>query len=109
MKPYMPEPPAPAPPSPFEWGNTERVRQLLGAAFDLRLETGTTVFRTPNGLDAWELFVKGYGPTKTLAASLDAERRERLKRDFIVYHEDFKGELGVAMPREYLVTIGVRK
>jgi hypothetical protein len=44
-----------------------------------------------------------------LAASLDSERRESLKRDFIAFHDSFKTELGVAMPRDYLVTIGVRK
>jgi hypothetical protein len=55
------------------------------------------------------LFVAGYGPTKSLAASLDPERRESLKRDFIAYHDSFKGELGVAMPRDYLVMIGIRK
>jgi len=53
--------------------------------------------------------VAGYGPTKSLAATLDPERRESLKRDFIAYHENFKTELGVAMPRDYLVTIGIRK
>jgi len=109
MKPYMPEPPASPPPSSFEWGSKDYVRQLLGTAFDLRFETGTTVLRVSDGLAAWELFVRGYGPTKTLAASLDPERRERLKRDFIVYHEGFQNELGVAMPRDYLLTIGVRK
>jgi SAM-dependent methyltransferase len=109
MRPYMPEPPSPPPPSPFAWGSQERVRQLLGAAFDLRFETGTTVMRAPDGRTVWELFVTGYGPTKALAASLDPDRRDGLKRDFIDFHEGFKSELGVAMPRDYLVTIGVRK
>jgi hypothetical protein len=36
-------------------------------------------------------------------------RREDLKHDVIAYHEGFRSELGVAMPREYLVTIGIRK
>ena len=84
------------------------MRQLLGSAFDLRFETGTTVLRKPNGLAVWDLLVSGYGPTKSLAATLEPERRESLKRDFIDYHDSFKTELGVAMPREYLVTIGVR-
>jgi hypothetical protein len=53
--------------------------------------------------------VAGYGPTKSLAANLELERRESLKRDFIAYHDGFKTELGVAMPRDYLVTIGIRK
>lgn len=109
MKPYMPAPAAPPPPSPFEWGSRERVQQLLGAAFDLHFETGTTVLREPSGLAVWELFVKGYGPTKVLAAALDPERREGFKRDFIAYHDSFRSELGVAMPRDYLVTIGTRK
>ena len=109
MKPYMPTPAAPPPPSPFEWGSKERVQQLLGSAFDLRFETGTTVLREPSGLAVWELFVRSYGPTKTLAAALDPERRESLKRDLIAYHEGFKSELGVAMSRDYLVTIGVRR
>jgi len=109
MKPYMPAPAATPPPSPFEWGNKERVQQLLGSAFDLRFETGTTVLHEPNGLAVWQLFVEAYGPTKALAAALDPERRESLKRDFTAYHDGFKSELGVAMPRDYLVTIGVRK
>lgn len=106
---YMPEPPAPAPPSPFEWGRKERVQELLGTAFDLRFEAGTTVLRMPSGNAVWELFVTGYGPTKTLAANLDAAKRESLRRDFEAYHDGFRNELGVAMARDYLVTIGVRK
>ncbi len=109
MRPYMPETPPPAPPSPFEWGRRDRVRELLGSSFDLRFETGTTVLRAPSGEAVWDLFVTGYGPTRALAASLDPERREGLKRDFIAYHDGFRTELGVAMPREYLLTIGVRK
>jgi hypothetical protein len=34
----------------------------------------------------WELFVAGYGPTKSLADSLGPERRESLKRDVVAYH-----------------------
>ncbi len=109
MKPYMAAPPSPPPPSPFEWGNRERVKQLLGAAFDLGFETGTTVLREPSGLAVWDMFVAGYGPTKSLAANLDPERREKLKQDFVGYHDGFTTDLGVAMPRDYLVTIGVRK
>lgn len=109
MKPYMPPPPAPPPPSPFEWGNRDRVRELLGSAFDLRFETGATVLRAPSGEAVYDLFVTAYGPTKTLAAGLDPERRESLKRDFSSYHDGFRTDLGVAMSRDYLVTIGIRK
>ncbi len=109
MRPYMPPPPANPPPSPFEWGKLERVRELLGDAFDLKFETGVTTLRLPSGKAAWKLFVEGYGPTKTVAAACEPERRKELERDFIAYHETFAGDLGVAMPRQYLVTIGVRR
>ena len=109
MRPYMPPPPSPPPPSPFEWGRRERVQEFLGSAFDLKFETGTTVLREPDGESVWRLFSTGYGPTKTIAGKLDPERREQFHRDFVAYHEGFRGELGVAMPREYLVTIGIRR
>ena len=108
MQLYMPAPAVPLP-SPFEWGSRERVQQLLGSAFDLRFETGTTVLREPSGLAVWELLLAGYGPIKALAATLAPGRIESLKRDVIAYLDRFKSELGVAMPRDYLVTIGTRK
>jgi SAM-dependent methyltransferase len=109
MKPYMAAPTGTPPPSPFAWGSTARVHELLGGAFDLRFETGVSTLREPSGEAVWELFVESYGPTKMLAGSLDAARRKDLQRDFAAFHDGFRTELGVAMPREYLVTIGVRK
>jgi len=108
MRPYM-TPPADPPPSPFAWGRRERVRELLGEAFDLKFETGVTTLRRPSGKAVWDLFVAGYGPTKSLAASLDAERRRQLQADFAAFHDAHRNEIGVAMPREYLVTIGIRR
>jgi SAM-dependent methyltransferase len=109
MKPYMAPPPNPAPPSPFEWGKPERVRELLGSAFDLRCERGTSYYREPSGEAAWNTFVTGYGPTKSLAASLDDRRRAELRRDFVAFHDNFRTELGICVPREYLLTVGVRR
>ena len=63
----------------------------------------------PNGKAVWDLFVEGYGPTRTTAAGCDPESRAGLERDFIAYMEKFMDEVGVAMPREYLVTIGRRR
>ena len=109
MRPYMPPQPSDSPPSPFEWGRPERIRELLGDTFELQFETGTTTLRMPDGASVWELFVNGYGPTKALAASCDADRRDQLRADFIALHERYLGDLGIAMPRDYLVTIGYRK
>jgi SAM-dependent methyltransferase len=72
LQPYLPAPAVPPPPSPFAWGNKERLQRLLGSAFERHFETGTTVLREQSGLAVWELLVEGYGPTKVLAAALDA-------------------------------------
>lgn len=109
MKPYLPPPPTPAPPSPFEWGRTERIRELLAVSFDLKIEKGVSYYREPSGEAAWNTFSNGYGPTKSLAASLDEGRRAELKRDFIAFHDGFPTELGICVPREYWLTIGVRR
>jgi SAM-dependent methyltransferase len=109
MKPYMPPPPSPAPPSPFEWGKTERITELLGRSFDLKFEKGISYYREPNGEAAWQTFSNGYGPTKTLAGNLDEARREELHRDFVAFHEGFKTDLGICVPREYWVTVGIRR
>src|SRR5579883_1893761 len=90
-------------------GSRERLRELFGAGFDLKFEEGTCIYYDRDGEAAWEAFVNGYGPTKFLAASLGEERRAALKRDFIAFHEQFRTELGIAVPRAYLLAIGVRR
>ena len=64
MRPYMPPPPSNPPPSPFEWGKPERLGELLGGEFDLKLEKGVTILRMPSGKAVWDLFIEGYGPPK---------------------------------------------
>ena len=109
MKPYMAPPPDPAPPSPFEWGKPKRVRELLSKDFDLKFERGTSFYREPSGEAALQTFSMNYGPTKALANSLDKSRRADLRRDFVAFHEGFRTELGICVPREYLLTVGIRR
>lgn len=109
MRPFMPPPPSPPPPSPFEWGNRDRVRALLGGDFDLRFEQGVAIGFGRDGAAFWDVFVTGYGPTKALANSLDESRRRELQEAFIAFHEEYRTELGISVPREYLITLGKRK
>ena len=107
MRPYMPPLPSPAPPSPFEWGKRERIQEFLGENFDLKFEPGVSTLRMPSSERVWQVFNQGYGPTKSLHQAID--RKDDLKRDFMALHDRYSTELGVAMPREYLVTIGKRR
>ena len=108
MRGYMPPPPTPAPPSPFEWGRIERIGQLLGTTFDLRIEPSISYYREPSGEAAWETFSRGYGPTRSLVQGIGPERQSALARDFSAFHAKFNTELGVCIPRAYLLTVGIR-
>jgi SAM-dependent methyltransferase len=109
MKPYMPPPPDPAPPSPFAWGTRERIRELLADDFELGFEEGVTTHHERDGEAIWQTFVTGYGPTRMLAASLDEAKRENLGRDFAGLFDRFRTPLGVSAPRQYLLTLGRRR
>jgi SAM-dependent methyltransferase len=106
--PYRPPPPDPPPPSQFLWGLRERTQELLGETFDLKFEDGCSVLHAPSGEDIWALWAKSHGLTVKLLQNLGADRAEQLQADFISFHETFRAERGIAMPRNYLVTIGIR-
>ena len=106
MAPYQPAPP---PSSPFDWGKPDRVRELLGDAFELELETHVSTLRLPSGEAYWELFSTSYGPTKVLADSLGG-RREDLHRDWVAFFEEnYRADGEIAHTREYLFVYGTRR
>ena len=100
---YKPAEENPAP-SPFEWGKTGRVIELLGEHFDLEFEVGTSFFRPESGARAWATFSVGFGPVVTLLETLIAEKSEALKNDFISFHEDHRKDTGIVMRRPYVIT-----
>jgi hypothetical protein len=57
---------------------------------------------------AWETFATGYGPTRMLADTLEPSKREALRADFVAFHAGFPTALGICVPREYWLTVGVR-
>jgi SAM-dependent methyltransferase len=94
----------------FDWGRPDYVDALLGDAFVLTFFEGDSpqLAESPEAL--WNLFLRSFGPVKTLAASLDEERRGELHAAFVEFyaaHLDADGR--VSAPREYLVIIGNRR
>src|SRR5204863_1038948 len=77
MAPYQPAPVSGVG-SPFAWGDESHVEELLGEAFELRFEHHVSTYRVSSGEEYWQVFSSSYGPTKTLAESLDRDRREQL-------------------------------
>ena len=108
MKPFQP----PAPEGvgyPFDWGDEQYVRELLGEAFDLELEGGVSPLQLPSGEAYWELFSSSYGPTRTLAENLDDERREELRRSWVEFADSLSSNGGIEHRREYLLVLGTRR
>ena len=109
MKPFQPPPPEGAG-VPFQWGSEEYVQGLLGDSFDLQLERHVSHLRLPSGEDYWQLFSSSYGPTKTLAESLDDERREEFHQTWVDFFESNYGSNGeIDHDREWLVVYGTRR
>jgi hypothetical protein len=56
----------------------------------------------------WDAYVNGFGPVLATAASLDADRREEMRRAFNAWTDQFRTGLGITIPIDYLVTVGHR-
>jgi len=106
---FSPPPPNPPPPSRFAWGTEARLEELLGAEFDLKVEEASTVLREPDGESVWQLWLDTHGPTVTRVNKLDADTATAFRNAFVAFHEQYRTELGISMPREYLVAVGTRR
>ncbi len=104
---YMP---GPAPKSsPFTWGDKAYMQQLFGDALDLVFEDGTCYYHDTDGDAAWRAFERGYGPVVTLLEKLDAEAAAGLARDFAAMHENYRTDLGIRVPRDYVIALGRKR
>lgn len=104
---YMPAP-TKATPSPFEWGDTNRLVDLLGEDFNLGFEEGISFYRESNGAAAWQAFSTGFGPVVTLLGMLNDEEAARFRADFEVFHERHRTGAGILVERPYVITVGRR-
>jgi SAM-dependent methyltransferase len=109
MRPYQPTPPDGVG-FPFDWGDEQHVRDLLGESFDLELERDISPFRVPNGQAYWLLFSSSYGPTRTLSETLDDEQRAELERTWIEFADtELASDGGIEHRREWVLVHGTRR
>ena len=109
MKPFQAAPPPEGVGNAFAWGDEDHVRELLGNDFDLELEVLDTEHRASSGEEVWEIFSTSYGPTKTLAESLDEDRREELHRSWVDLYERSRVGDEIVHHRHYLRVLGTRR
>jgi SAM-dependent methyltransferase len=108
MSPFQPAPP-PGVGSPFDWGREERVRELLGDAFDLEFVERDCPQPGESGEAVWQDFLDTYGPSRTLSDSLEPERRAELARAMTDFFEQYRRDGGIHQPRAYYVVLGTRR
>ena len=106
---FSPPPPDPPPPSPYAWGNEARMKELLGARFQLQFEHGCTMLRAPDRESVWRLWNETHGLTVTRLKALDSNAQDDFRGAFIEFHERYRTNIGIAMPRDYIVAIGTRR
>lgn len=96
-------------PSPFNWGSTARLVELLEEEFDLGFEQATSYYRAGSGTEAWETFSTGFGPVVSLLGQLPEEQVCQFRADFESFHESYRTGAGILVPRPYVITIGHRR
>ena len=96
------------PPSPFAWASQDRLEELLGQWFELRVERAVSYYRVENAEIAWNDFSVAYGPLKTLLKKLDSPKQRELRDEFVRFHEQHQTSLGILVPRDYVIVRGHR-
>ena len=100
---------APPPPaSPFNWGRSTWLREVVGERFEIDLKEQVTTFYAPDVATVWKEYVNGFGPVAATYAALSQDRREAFRAAFEDLHQPFATKLGLVIPRLALVVRGVR-
>ncbi|MEQ9813239.1 MAG: class I SAM-dependent methyltransferase [Azospirillaceae bacterium] len=99
----------PPPTDPLDWGDPARLAALLGDAFELSFEPGTSHAYHPSLEQIWDWYAAGFGPVRHLMARLDEAGLARLRADFDAYHRAYLTPHGLTVARDYLVVTGRRR
>ncbi|MES2684546.1 MAG: methyltransferase domain-containing protein [Pseudomonadota bacterium] len=102
--------PPPGVASPFNWGDADKVRSLLGSAFHtLEFTHGDCPQFGNSAEEIWELFSTRYGPTVRAIASLKGEALEAFRSELLAFLAGYRAADGkVRWGREYLITKAIK-
>jgi SAM-dependent methyltransferase len=96
---------------PVEWGDEDRVRELLGSQVrELRCERRTIDMCARSAMDIVEFNRTWFGPVRTAFGQLDEAGQKRLARDLASSFEDFNRATDgtLAAEAQYLEVVAVR-
>ena len=103
-------PPPTGVPTPFNWGQPEKVKELLGSAFsDVTFHRGDCPEFGASPEAVWDLWSTRYGPTIRALGMLESEKREAFAKEMLEFLKGYQAADGkVRWGREYLITRAVR-
>lgn len=103
-------PPPPGVPSPFNWGDPDQVRSLLGPAFsEVSFVRGDCPQFGESPEDIWALFSQRYGPTVRALSTLPAPAAAAFRDEMLAFLAGYRAADGkVRWGREYLITRALR-
>jgi len=107
MKPYMPLRQSGAA-FPVRSGARPSGARAHGERLRTAVREGHLVLSRADGEAAWNTFSTGYARPRHWPA-VSTRPAAELRRDFIAFHDGFPTELGINVPREYLLSVGVRR
>jgi ubiquinone/menaquinone biosynthesis C-methylase UbiE len=96
-------------PSPMAWGDESGVAELLGDHFELSFENGVSYGYFDSTEHLWHFYARTFGPVREIVESNDAATVEELSLRFKEEHEQFANDLGLIIPRPYLLTKAERR
>jgi hypothetical protein len=97
--------------SPLQWGDVDRVRELLGYGVrSLELAARELVWRFASPEHMLDYFRRWYGPTNAAFAALDDDVQTELARDLLCVCREHNraGEAAMAAPSAYVEVTAVR-
>lgn len=102
--------PPPGVASPFNWGDADKVKALLGPAFsDLSFTRGDCPQFGESPEDIWQLFSTRYGPTVRALSTLLVEGQDAFREEMLAFLAGYRAADGkVRWGREYLITRALR-
>ena len=103
--------PPPGVPSPFEWGDEEKVKSLLGPSFrDYRVERYDCPGFADTPEELADLFIAQFGPTYHAYNSLPPDKAAAFRKDLIDLYRGYvtPADGKVRWGREYIITLATR-
>lgn len=86
-----------------EWSEEERIRELLGDAFEIELQTGSWRVEADSPAALWELLSNSMPPLRAWLAEQSDEKRARAEQVYLEFLAPG------ALEREYVLILGTRR